>query len=193
MCRLFDENKQPCTLCKHRNKSQIIDWTGNFFVQTFSVAYSFLVDRWYCGHTSFLYMLIRLLVSYRLKCLKNGYVYLQMMAKSFSQTVTSGGHKIKLQCSHWSCSNQISTLGVAFAPHIALTAQAAEVNQRISLPTADSVAIFVVKINNATETCWHLGCTAFVWRKKGHLGQDPDSFNRVMTTSLVTWAAVSVR
>lgn len=63
---------------------------------------------------------------------------------------------------NWSCSYQMSPIGVAVLQHTVLTAQAAEVNQRISVPTADSVAIFVAKINNTSETRWHLGCTAFV-------------------------------
>lgn len=87
---------------------------------------------------------------------------MQATVKASRQTVTSSGHIEVLQYSNGGCSYQIPPVCVAVLQHTVLTAQAAEVNQRISVPPADSVAIFVAKINNTRETRWHLGCTAFV-------------------------------
>lgn len=120
-----------------------------------------LTFKRYCSHTSFLYMLIRMPFGIANSKVAKTSTF-ACKVKSSRQTVTSSGQVEVLQYSNWSCSYQMSPISVAVLQPTVSTAQAAEVNQRISVPTADSVAIFVAKINNPSETRWHLGCTAFV-------------------------------
>lgn len=81
----------------------------------------------------------------------NRYGSLQATAKYCRQTVTPSGNIVKWQHCYWGCSNNIPTLGVAFTPHIWPHRQQKSTKKN-ALPTADSVAIFVAKINNASET-----------------------------------------